>query len=47
MDRDRRLSLWVGLFVVGSISLLAAVILTLSSERGLWKQHYPLVTYFD
>ena len=34
MDRDRRASLAVGVFVVASLSLLAAVILTLSSERG-------------
>jgi phospholipid/cholesterol/gamma-HCH transport system substrate-binding protein len=47
MDRDRRASLVVGVFVVGSIALLAGVILTLSSERGLWKRHYRLVTYFD
>jgi phospholipid/cholesterol/gamma-HCH transport system substrate-binding protein len=47
MDRDRRASLAVGVFVVASLSLLAAVILTLSSERGLWKRHYRLVTYFD
>ncbi|MEN8181016.1 MAG: MlaD family protein [Myxococcota bacterium] len=47
MDRDRRLSLVVGAFVVGSVTLLAGVILTLSSERGLWKRHYRLVTYFE
>ena len=48
MDRDRRPPAWpAGVFVVGSLTLLAAVILTLSSERGLWKRHYRLVTYFD
>ena len=47
MDRDRRASLAVGVFVMASLGVLAAVILTLSSERGLWKPHYRLVTYFD
>ena len=47
MDRDRRASLAAGVFVVASLGLLAAVILTLSSERGFWKPHYRLVTYFD
>lgn len=48
MDRDRRLSLLVGAFVVASITLLAAVILQLSAERGgLWTRNYPLVAYFE
>jgi len=46
MDRDRRLSLVVGAFVVGILGLLAAAILSLSAERGFWIARYRLVTYF-
>ena len=46
MDRDRRLSLVVGAFVVGILGLLAAAILSLSAERGIWTARYRLVTYF-
>jgi phospholipid/cholesterol/gamma-HCH transport system substrate-binding protein len=46
MDRDRRLSLVVGAFVVGILGILAAAILSLSAERGIWTARYRLVTYF-
>jgi phospholipid/cholesterol/gamma-HCH transport system substrate-binding protein len=46
MDRDRRLSLVVGAFVVGILGVLAAAILSLSAERGIWTSRYRLVTYF-
>jgi phospholipid/cholesterol/gamma-HCH transport system substrate-binding protein len=46
MDRDRRLSLVVGAFVVGILGVLAAAILSLSAERGIWTARYRLVTYF-
>lgn len=47
MERDRSLSLVVGAFVVASLVLLAGIILSLSSERGLFRPQYRLVTYFD
>jgi phospholipid/cholesterol/gamma-HCH transport system substrate-binding protein len=47
MDRDRRLSLLVGLFAVASLSLFAVIVLSLSSERGLWRPRYRLVAHFD
>jgi phospholipid/cholesterol/gamma-HCH transport system substrate-binding protein len=46
MDRDRRLSLVVGAFVVGILGILAAAILSLSAERGIWTARYRLVTHF-
>jgi phospholipid/cholesterol/gamma-HCH transport system substrate-binding protein len=46
MDRDRRLSLVVGAFVVGILGILAAAVLSLSAERGIWTARYRLVTYF-
>lgn len=47
MDRDRRLSLWVGFFVVASLALLAVIVLSLSSERGLWRPRYRLLAHFE
>lgn len=47
MERDRRLSLLVGGFVLACLGVLAGVIVFLSSERGVWKPSYRLVTHFD
>lgn len=47
MERDRRLSLVVGTFVLGTVAVFAATILSLSSERGFWRPRYRLVTYFE
>lgn len=47
MERDRRLSLVVGIFVLGTAAVFAAAILSLSAERGFWTPRYRLVTYFD
>jgi phospholipid/cholesterol/gamma-HCH transport system substrate-binding protein len=37
----------VGAFVVGTLGVLAAAILSLSSERGFWTPRYRLVSHFD
>jgi phospholipid/cholesterol/gamma-HCH transport system substrate-binding protein len=47
MDRDRRLSLTVGGFVLASLALLAVAILSLSSQEGIWTPRYRLVGYYD
>jgi phospholipid/cholesterol/gamma-HCH transport system substrate-binding protein len=47
MERDRRLSLTVGGFVLGSLALLAIAILSLSSQQGIWTPRYRLVGYYD
>lgn len=47
MERDRRLSLVVGTFVVGILAVFAAVVLSLSAERGFWKPRYQLLAYFQ
>lgn len=47
MDRDRRLSLTVGGLVLASVGALALVILSLSSQEGVWRPRYRLVAYFD
>jgi phospholipid/cholesterol/gamma-HCH transport system substrate-binding protein len=47
MERDRRLSLVVGTFVLGILAVFAGVVLSLSAERGFWKPRYHLVAYFD
>jgi phospholipid/cholesterol/gamma-HCH transport system substrate-binding protein len=46
MDRDRRLSVVVGLFALGALVLFGASILTLTSNRGPWIPRYSLVAYF-
>jgi phospholipid/cholesterol/gamma-HCH transport system substrate-binding protein len=46
MDRDRRLSVVVGLFALGALILFAVSILTLTSNRGPWIPRYSLVAYF-
>jgi phospholipid/cholesterol/gamma-HCH transport system substrate-binding protein len=47
MDRDRRLSLTVGGFAILSLGVLAAAILSLSAQQGLFSERYRLVAYFD
>jgi phospholipid/cholesterol/gamma-HCH transport system substrate-binding protein len=47
MERDRRLSLVVGGFVLVSLGLLAVAILSLSSQRGIWTPRYRLVGYYE
>ena len=47
MDRDRRLSLTVGVFALVAIGTLAVAILSLSSQRGIWKARYRLEAHFD
>ena len=47
MDRDRGLSLRVGAFVVAALAALAAIVLSLSAEQGLFRARYPLVAYFE
>ena len=46
MDRDRRLSLTVGGFAILSLGALAAAILSLSAQQGLFSGRYRLVAYF-
>ncbi len=47
MDRERRLQLLIGSFVLGCSVLFAVAVLTLSSERGAWVPTYRLVAHFD
>ena len=47
MERDRRLSLVVGGFVLASLGLLAVAVLSLSSQRGIFTPRYRLVAYYD
>jgi len=47
MPDRRRLSLIVGLFVVLSLLVGSAALLTLGSRSGLLKSRYRLVTYFE
>ncbi len=47
MDRERRLQLLVGGFVLGCAALFAVAVLMLSSQRRAWVPVYELVTYFD
>src|SRR5262245_53287416 len=47
MEGDRRLSLWVGSFVLAALALLAVAILSLSSQRGIFTPRYHLVAYYD
>ncbi|MCG8589916.1 MAG: MlaD family protein [Proteobacteria bacterium] len=47
MDRDRRLSLIVGGFVIFTLALLALSILSLSSEQGIFTRQYRLLANFE
>lgn len=46
MESGRRLSLVVGGFALLCLAVLAAVVLSLSAERGLWSPRYRLVAFF-
>ena len=46
MDRDRRLSLTVGLLVIAAGVAFAVAILSLSAQEGILKPRYRLVAYF-
>ena len=46
MDRDRRLSVVVGGFVLVALGLLAVAVLSLSSQRGIFTPRYRLVAYY-
>jgi phospholipid/cholesterol/gamma-HCH transport system substrate-binding protein len=47
MDERRRLSLWVGAFLLASIGIGAFVLLSLGSGTGLLQPRYRLITYFE
>lgn len=47
MDRDRRVSIVVGLFVIGALALFAVAVVSLTAQRGPWIPRYSLVTYFQ
>ncbi|MEE9607552.1 MAG: MlaD family protein [Myxococcota bacterium] len=47
MDRDRRLSLTVGGFVLAALGAFALAVLSLSSQEGVWVPRYRLVSYFE
>ncbi len=47
MDSSRRLSLIVGAFVIASLAALAVAILSLTSEKGIFVEHYRIVGEFE
>jgi len=47
MDADRRLSVVVGIFVIGALALFAAAVLSLTAQRGPWIPRYTLLAYFQ
>lgn len=47
MDRDRRLSIVVGLFVLGGLALFAVAVLSLTAQRGPFTQRFTLVARFQ
>lgn len=47
MEGDRRLSLTVGGFALVAIAVLAAAILSLSAQQGIFRPRYALVAYFE
>jgi len=47
MEREGRLALAVGSFVLATLVALAIMILTLTSERGLFVRHYALEARFE
>ncbi|RIL03478.1 MAG: hypothetical protein DCC71_15155 [Proteobacteria bacterium] len=47
MERDRRLSIVVGLFVLGALALFAVAVVSLTAQRGPWIPRYALVTHFQ
>jgi phospholipid/cholesterol/gamma-HCH transport system substrate-binding protein len=47
VERDRRLALVVGTFVLVAVGSLALAILSLTAERGIFVTRYRLVAYFE
>lgn len=47
MERDARISLSVGVFVLGAMAALAAGILSLGAETGLFQPQYRLTAHFS
>jgi phospholipid/cholesterol/gamma-HCH transport system substrate-binding protein len=47
MERDRRLSLMVGGFVIATLAGLAMAVLLLSSDRGIFTPQYRLIARFS
>lgn len=47
MERDGRLALVVGSFVIGALVALSGAILSLTSERGIFVTHYRMVARFE
>ena len=46
MDRDRRLSLTVGLLVIAAMAAFAVTILSLGAQEGIWTPRYRLLAHF-
>ena len=46
MERDRRLSLTVGAFVLAAGAAFAVTVLSLSSEQGMFRARYDLQAYY-
>lgn len=46
MERDRRLSLIVGAFVLAALGAFALTVLSLSAEQGFFRSRYGLVAYY-
>jgi phospholipid/cholesterol/gamma-HCH transport system substrate-binding protein len=47
MERERRLSLVVGIFFLVALLGFAVIVLSLSTRTGVWEQHYELVARFS
>ncbi len=47
MQGDRAVSVRVGAFVLLAVGALAAMVLSLSAEQGVFRDRYPLMAYFD
>lgn len=47
VERDGRLALVVGSFVIGALVALSGAILSLTSERGIFVSHYRLEAHFQ
>jgi phospholipid/cholesterol/gamma-HCH transport system substrate-binding protein len=47
VERDGRLALVVGSFVIGALVALSGAILSLTSERGIFVTHYRMVARFE
>jgi phospholipid/cholesterol/gamma-HCH transport system substrate-binding protein len=47
MESERWIAVGAGAFVLATLALFAAAVLSLSQERGFWRPQYRLVTHFD